>query len=306
MTQGMVTSLEVSEMKWVIAYLNRAKPVKEQRVDGSSVSRILDSVRCTLVAGRPVFGRKIHFHSDNRKVVMGLFGQRAFIHSTRPTQKSLTSCEQVKNISTSVKKGEKFYENAKIQKQQILSENKGKSGIYKWINKINGKFYIGSAVDLQIRLAYYYSKKSMENSLKKSKSAIYSAILKHGQSNFKLEILEYCSSEKCIKLEQKHINFFKPEYNILQIAGSSLGVTRSGVTRAKISASKIGNTHSTSQSHPNSTKTVVTDLEFKTKTTFGSICEAARALNIHPYIISGYFNRNQIKPYKGRYVFTKI
>jgi group I intron endonuclease len=140
----------------------------------------------------------------------------------------------------------KLYENAKIQKQQILSENKGKSGIYKWINKINGKFYIGSAVDLKIRLAYYYSvpisKKSMENSLKKSKSAIYSAILKHGQSNFKLEILEYCSdiSKKCVKLEQKHINLLKPSYNILPIAGSRLGSIVSGETRAKISASKKG------------------------------------------------------------------
>ena len=30
--------------------------VKEQRVDGSSKSRNLDFVRCTLVAGKPVFG----------------------------------------------------------------------------------------------------------------------------------------------------------------------------------------------------------------------------------------------------------
>jgi len=64
-------------------------------------------------------------------------------------------------------------------------------------------------------------------------------------------------------------------------------------TRAKISAS-----------HPNSLKIVVTDLELKTKTTFGSIREAARALNISHCVINNYFNRNQIKPYKGRYVFS--
>jgi hypothetical protein len=87
-------------MKWVIADLNQAKPVKEQRVDGSSNSRNLDFVRCTLVAGKPVFGRKIPFHLDNRKVVIKLFSQRAFIHSTRPTQKNLTLSEQVNNIST--------------------------------------------------------------------------------------------------------------------------------------------------------------------------------------------------------------
>jgi hypothetical protein len=59
----------------VIAYLNQAKPVKEQRVDGSSDYTNLDSVRFTLVAGKPVFGRKIHFHPDNHRVVMGLLGK---------------------------------------------------------------------------------------------------------------------------------------------------------------------------------------------------------------------------------------
>jgi len=56
----------------VIAYLNQANPVKEQRVGGSSDSINIDSVRCTLVAGKPVFGRKIHFHPYNLIAVMGL------------------------------------------------------------------------------------------------------------------------------------------------------------------------------------------------------------------------------------------
>jgi hypothetical protein len=34
------------------------KSVKEQRVDGSSA---LNAVRCTLVAGRPVLGRKLSY-----------------------------------------------------------------------------------------------------------------------------------------------------------------------------------------------------------------------------------------------------
>ena len=36
MPQGMVISLEMKEMKWVIADLNQTVSVKEQRVDGSS------------------------------------------------------------------------------------------------------------------------------------------------------------------------------------------------------------------------------------------------------------------------------
>jgi hypothetical protein len=58
MTGGMVISLKMKEMKWVIADLNQTMSVKEQRVDGSSAS-IKDAVRCTLVAGKPVLGRKI-------------------------------------------------------------------------------------------------------------------------------------------------------------------------------------------------------------------------------------------------------
>jgi hypothetical protein len=36
------------------------------------------------------------------------------------------------------------YSNAYTLKKQILSENKGKSGIYHWINRESGKTYIGS------------------------------------------------------------------------------------------------------------------------------------------------------------------
>ena len=56
MPQGKVISLEMYERKWVIADLNQILSlvsVKEQRVDGSSVFG--NTVRCTLVAGKPVF-----------------------------------------------------------------------------------------------------------------------------------------------------------------------------------------------------------------------------------------------------------
>jgi hypothetical protein len=40
MTQGMVTSQEMQEMKWVTADLNQIASVKEQRVDGSSTLQV--------------------------------------------------------------------------------------------------------------------------------------------------------------------------------------------------------------------------------------------------------------------------
>jgi group I intron endonuclease len=95
-------------------------------------------------------------------------------------------------------------------------------------------------VTLSKRFSQYYSQKHLETKLKGSKSVIYNSRIKYGISMFKLEILEYCSSEKCIKLEQKHINFFKPEYNILKIAGSSFGRVATDETRAKLAAAMKG------------------------------------------------------------------
>jgi hypothetical protein len=164
----------------------------------------------------------------------------------------------------------------------------------------------------------------METYLKNRKSAIYSAILKHGIANFKLEILEYCSREECIKIEQKYINLLKPAYNILMVAGSLLGYKHDDEAKKKISDATKGENNPcfgrTGENHPMfgkarpagagspSQQIEVTDLEEKTTTTFGSIGEAARALNINQKTISNYFIRNQKKPHKGRYVFctTKI
>ena len=56
-----------------------------------------------------------------------------------------------------------FYEDSLNLKKQILEENKGKSGIYMWTNKITGDIYIGQSVDLADRLKRYFH----ENYLKK-------------------------------------------------------------------------------------------------------------------------------------------
>jgi len=58
-----------------------------------------------------------------------------------------------------------------------------------------------------------------------------------------------------------------------------LGSLTNEETRAKISASKKGN--SNGQNQPNSLKIQVTDLEKDTKTIYSSMCEAAKALNIN-------------------------
>lgn len=118
----------------------------------------------------------------------------------------------------------KRYDNADVQKLAISQENKGKSGLYLWRNLINSKTYIGSGVDLRRRI---YEDFSLRYLLYNPTMYIYKAILKHGHSNFSLEILEYCEPSKVLEREQYYIDLLKPEYNILKTAGSSLGNTHS-------------------------------------------------------------------------------
>jgi hypothetical protein len=71
------------------------------------------------------------------------------------------------------------YTNADVDKLRILTENRGKSGIYMWTNLINGKRYIGSSVDLKRRLLEYFNANRL---LKESSMTINRALLKHGYS----------------------------------------------------------------------------------------------------------------------------
>jgi group I intron endonuclease len=148
------------------------------------------------------------------------------------------------------------------------------------------------------------------------------ALLKHGHSNFSLTILEYCSPEKCLEREDLYLFSVNHEYNILEKAGSSLGYIHSDESRQIMSEAKKGEKCSdetrkkisdTKKEKPRaegagkpSQSIEVFDLQEKTTTSYNSMSEAARALNINQIVIVKYFARNQQKPYKGRYIFNKI
>jgi group I intron endonuclease len=63
------------------------------------------------------------------------------------------------------------------------------------------------------------------------KIPIHNALLKYGFDNFALEILEYSKkSTNPVTREQYYFELLKPEYNILETAGSSLGFKHSDKT----------------------------------------------------------------------------
>lgn len=127
------------------------------------------------------------------------------------------------------------YEDADLLKLQAVSENKGKSGVYRWTNQVNGKTYIGSSVDLGKRLGNYYNLKYLSS----SKMLISKALIKYGYGNFTLEIIEYCDRSDTLLREQYYLDHCKPEYNLLNVAGSSLGYIHSENTLAKMRESRL-------------------------------------------------------------------
>lgn len=129
----------------------------------------------------------------------------------------------------------KFYLNVDINKDLIYKENKKKAGIYRWVNLVTNKSYIGSSSNIASRLKVYYSFKTMRNKIDKESSIIYRAILKYGYSKFKLDILEYCEVSSLISREQHYIDLLKPEYNILKMAGNRLGHKLGLKTKIKLS-----------------------------------------------------------------------
>lgn len=136
-----------------------------------------------------------------------------------------------------------IYPDAFLNKSIILKDTKNKAGIYRWVNKVNGNTYIGSSVNLGRRFRVYYDFSYLSVRINKAKSRIYSAILKHGYSNFQLDILEYCTKENAISREQYYIDLLKPEYNLNSTAGSRLGSILSEETREKMSISAKGHKH---------------------------------------------------------------
>jgi group I intron endonuclease len=125
------------------------------------------------------------------------------------------------------------YSNADLLKTTILKDNKQKTGIYCWTNLLNNKTYVGSSINLGNRFRDYFKISYLMSGGNKN-MIISKALLKYGYSNFKLEILEYCNEDNLRNREQHYLDLLQPEYNILKIAGSSLGFKHNEESLSKL------------------------------------------------------------------------
>jgi group I intron endonuclease len=224
------------------------------------------------------------------------------------------------------------------QRDQMLKNLNKKSGIYCWFNTINCKYYIGSSVNLNSRISDYYQEHYYKD---KNNLTIVKALVKYGMGNFKLIILELTEKENTLTREQYYLDKYEPEYNILALAGNSLGLQHTESTKEKMREKALGRKHSLevrqkmsenrkgennnffgkTHSEENLAKlreraqnritypksgfeVEVTDLEDNSTTVYKSMREVTRALNTHMSTLINREKSGNTRPFRGRYIIT--
>ena len=124
----------------------------------------------------------------------------------------------------------KIYNNFKEAKDQIKKDQKGKTGVYCLVNLINGHIYIGSSVNLAVRMSNYLNTTYLKNR-KNNNMPIIQALLKYGQENFTVLIVEYVDIENLSVRETFYITHLLPYYNVLKQGYSSLGYKHTEATK---------------------------------------------------------------------------
>lgn len=97
---------------------------------------------------------------------------------------------------------------------------------------------------------------------------IYKALLRYGYAAFRLEILEFCTQEELMEREQFYIDKYKPEYNILKVAGSSFGFRHSEASRELMSQLAKGRLFSTETLLKRKVRTVSEEVKLRINAAF--------------------------------------
>lgn len=115
----------------------------------------------------------------------------------------------------------------------ISAVTKGISGVYALVNRVNGKFYIGSSVNIYNQLRDYYADRYIKNN---PNLLISKAINKHGSDVFTVAILELNTEDNTLAMEQFYLDQYDPAYNILKFASRPEGYVHTDESKAKMAA----------------------------------------------------------------------
>jgi group I intron endonuclease len=145
-------------------------------------------------------------------------------------------------------KAKKVYDNFKEDRFNIIKQEVGRSGVYCLINKVNGRTYVGSSINLASRMRNYLNKAFLK-SKQNANIPITRALLKYDPSNFSLLILEYVEAfpygtEFLTARETFYISNIIPYYNVLKEGYSSLGYKHTEETKKLLSELAKNRIHS--------------------------------------------------------------
>lgn len=111
------------------------------------------------------------------------------------------------------------------------------SGIYKIINSINGKIYIGSSSNLSRRFTQH---KSALFKGKHSNKYLQRSWIKHGPQAFFFVVIAVVPVSELIKIENQYLQEIKPEYNLNIAYPTRLGSKATPDLRLKLSLAHKG------------------------------------------------------------------
>lgn len=124
-----------------------------------------------------------------------------------------------------------------VVRNGYLSDYYKVSGIYKILNKINGKFYIGRATCIYNRVNTHVS---MLRGNRHPNIHLQRAWNKYGKDVFVFSVVQIGLKSDLIELEQYYLDTLKPKYNISDSATSNSADRWTPEFRKAISDSKIG------------------------------------------------------------------
>lgn len=156
---------------------------------------------------------------------------------------------------------------------------------------------MGGSIDLSVRFYTYYSL----GCLAKSNRPIDRALLKYGFSSFSLEILEYCKREQLLVREQHYMDNLSPQYNIVEMAGSTLGYKHTLESLEKMrnlvlsdEVIKIKALATENATASKRISIIVENIQTNVKTEYISLSEASRALGLSKSAFSQALINNKI------------
>ena len=156
------------------------------------------------------------------------------------------------------------------------------AGVYKITCKSNGHYYFGSSIKIELRLKNHISKLKAENHRNHRLQRIYN---KYGIDSLMFEVVEYCSPEKTLIVEQKFLDKYANDENCINFCKDA---------KAPMKGLKFSEHHKRKMSESQIRNKYIFTFSDGEKKTFNSLTGISRFFNVRNSIVSRWFKRKDL------------